>query len=385
MSTAAPEAPTQFQAPTPPPAPPSHEERFKGTFGKYQNQGNQPPADPVAPAPTEPAPQSPDPTKAPEAPQTPSKPSGKEESIKSLKEQLQKETLSLKEQQEKYTQAETRIKELEEKAANGELTAKQYAELQKKTEEREQLFEYQETQIAAVNLQASTVYQNEIQKPLDETWSTVDEIVSSYKLDAGAFDRALGEPDRAKRSQMLEELVSELPAMDKADIVAAHQKIRELATRGEKLKEKAVEAWAAVQKKEQETKAQADQKRKETYKGAFGATKSEMLKKHDAFGNPEIANRVFSEAEKVDPDSMSEDLKAFAVQAMYAAPEIESYYKEKIAQLEKERDEYKAAITKEGKHPGPSSPSPSTPPTVKKEAESAQDIEARWKAKFGHR
>ncbi len=301
----------------------------------------------------------------------------REESNKALRQKLEAETKAREEAETRAKTVQDRISELEKKNEEWSLTTKERDELKSKYEEESRLRAEKEQQLAFYDITKTTTYQNEIEAPLKSRWAGVDEIVSAHKLDPQTFERALAEPDRAKRSQMLEDLMVDLPSMDKTELMEHYRGIKELWAKGSSMQKNAQESYHAIQEQEKKQREESTAKSREVQQKAYDAVAEELIKKeHD----PEVVKSVLTEIRGQDFDSQPPDVKAMAMLSMHLLvnekPKMLEQMKEKDAKIK----ELQEALGRYNNRPGPNPIQTNQNQQATTKAESVEDREARYRS-----
>jgi hypothetical protein len=307
----------------------------------------------------------------------------KEESNKALRQKLEAETKAREEAEQRAQTVQERIAELEKKSEEWSLTAKERDELKSKYEEESRVRSEKEQQLAFYDITKLTAYQNEVQKPLESRWAGVDEIISAHKLDAQTFERALGEPDRAKRSQMLEDLTVDIPGIDKAELMEHYRGIRELWAKGSAMQKNAQETYHAMQEQEKKQREESTAKSREVQQRAFDAVAEELIRKeHD----PEVVKSVLKEVKGMDFDSQPPDVKAMMALSMHVLVNEKPKMQEQIKALKAEKAELEASLKRYTDRPGAANSGIVTRAASSKvEYEAPEAREARLAGMFGVR
>lgn len=302
----------------------------------------------------------------------------KEESNKALRQKLEAETKAREEAEQRAQSVQDRIAELEKKSEEWNLTVKERDELRSKYEEVEKIRSEKEQKLAFYDITELPAYQAEVLDPLKARWAGVDEILGAHKLDAQTFERALAEQDRAKRSQMLEDLMADLPSLDKAELTEHYSEIKKLWAKGVNMQKNAQETYHAMKEQEKKQREESVAKSREVQQRAFDAVAEEMIRKeHD----PEVVKSAVAEIKGQDFDSQPPDVKAMAMLSMHVLVNEKPKMLEQIKALKAEKAELEASLKRYTDRPGAAGSSVVTRAAqTKAEFESPDQREARLAA-----
>lgn len=147
----------------------------------------------------------------------------------------------------------TELAELKDKAS----TPADYDEIKQRAAEME-------AELAAVRVEASQEYKDEILAPWTAIQERADELAGLYEIDVDAFKKALAEPDRAKRNKALGEMIAGMDELDRAEIRDMVRDTQTLIVKDQQIRHKASEAAKEIEgrRKERETVAQKEARTK---------------------------------------------------------------------------------------------------------------------------
>lgn len=222
------------------------------------------PAPKTEPQPTEVKPSLPIQTARPEAPVT--TPKEKEIGTDGMSKEAREQFLKYKESAESSAK---RIAELEKFQKDGEMTAKQFKELQQKYAEREKAYEAHEKEIAAVRVQRSAKYRETITEPARKLADGVEDICKSAKLDAAEVFRAINNPNEVEGNTKLAEFLNGMDPLTGEKLKRATNDLRDIVRKADEMEASAPETLSALEAEERREKESQAQRERENYLAAF--------------------------------------------------------------------------------------------------------------------
>lgn len=226
----------------------------------------------------------------------------------------------------KFTELDTKHKALEQEVQKLRATSgingpevqalnKEVADLKKQLEEKEKILAYKA-------VEDSTPFIDGVKKPIQEAENTISQLVSHYQLNESMIDKAIAEPNKFKRNQILREVMQEVPTDDAvartelSNAVTAYQGA--IATERQ-LRENAKGNRDLVERETKEAEGKKNVERLRSYEEATKGVEEtlrqrvpELFQKDDK-GTESIWSAIQAEASKVkDFDAQPARSKMFA-------------------------------------------------------------------------
>lgn len=125
----------------------------------------------------------------------------------------------IKEAKQKITEAETRAKDFETKYNESQKLATDLESAKKELEVVKQKLAEYDSEISVTRVEATPQFKQAVTAPLAEINSSVAEIAARYEVPSETLLRAIQEPDHGKRTDALEDAITDFKRPDQLEIV----------------------------------------------------------------------------------------------------------------------------------------------------------------------
>lgn len=221
---------------------------------------------------------------------------------------------------------------------------------------RDQVATY-EKEVVGVKLEATTEYKQQVNAPLDQLRSIVQDLAETYELDIEALNNAVVEEDRRTRVRKLAQLGESMLEPDRLRLYKAAEDFDKVVEIKSKLEENASETLKKfeLERTDAQRKSAVEDSRK--HKEASEEMWELMTRKVPLLKDPELAKAIRAEADTVDFSSADPGLKAYTAMAGAAFPRVVSAIRAKDARIAALESQINAL---KGSSPGVGAP-PSAP------------------------
>jgi hypothetical protein len=272
-------------------------------------------------------------------------------SAKTYKEEARVKSEALVERERVLAEKDSRIAELEKSVAK-------LPELEEKTK----FVEEAERELALARVEGTQEYKNAVEKPLTAIAEAADVIAKANDIDFDKLVSVLGERDPAKQREDLNDIVAGLSAVDQMEVIRMAQDTRQLLTKQQEIRERAVEARRELEERTRETETKAQQQARETFEKAAKNAVEELKKRVPFIGlaEGETADAVFAnfadQIVKIDLDKADPSTKAFAAASGVLLPRVVKQLRSVQAELETYKSRVKESTSTSPKLGGTATP-----------------------------
>jgi DNA repair exonuclease SbcCD ATPase subunit len=292
-------------------------------------------------------------------------------------------TKQLKEERAAKIALETKMKEIE--ANKPPVTTDEVNLYKQQLEELKKANQEYENQLAINKVEASSVFKENIAKPLKDSESKIREIAGQYSVNVQELLQASEELTGSERRSKIKSIISELDATDALEIKQELDKYSTILSQKKEVISRASEAKQLLEKQEQEAAKQKEQQYAELSKKAYGEVWDEFSKNTPVLskveGNDEWNAKIEQirvEAEKLDATPLDPRNRAILTYQGVGFPMLLEVFKgyaqktqSEMAALTKQVEMYKKGTPTINDVPAPKSNSTSDKP---RDGESMSDF-----------
>lgn len=251
------------------------------------------------------------------------------------------------------TEADARVKDLQAKLDESAKTATDLESLKKELDATKQQLAAYEGEMSVTRIEGTKQFKETIKAPMAEIVKTVADLAARYEIPPDALMRAVQEPDKAKRADLLEEHLSDMKGADREELVQSTRDWHRLQRNAEEMRSDAGKRLEEMTRAEKEEFEKQTAKTTEDYRGsvteAWNLLQNEIPVIRKVAGQDKWNAYLDGKERKIAAlDVNNLPVEEVARMAVYkeAMPEVMSALKHYQSQSEKEKTRADAAEAK---------------------------------------